>query len=90
MSKFLTPRFVIALLVLALFGGAIIVMSFFSVPEQNQEVVIQLVGGVNALAGLVIGHYFGSMSREGPPQEVSVVNPPNDPVHTDDIKGGAA
>lgn len=52
-------RFLLALVVLALFAGAIIVMSFFVVPEANREVVVQLVGGVNTLAGMVIGYYFG-------------------------------
>ena len=54
-------RFLLALLVLALFGGAIVVMSFFVVPEANREVVIQLIGGINSLAGMVIGFYFGKM-----------------------------
>ena len=63
----LTPavaRFLLALLVLALFGGAIIVMSFFVVPEQNRDAVIQLVGGVNMLAGIVIGYYFRMPGRQ--------------------------
>lgn len=57
-------RFLIALLVLALFGGAIIVMSFIVVPDVNRDAVIQLVGGVNTLAGLVIGYYFGKSAGE--------------------------
>lgn len=80
-SNLMTPRFLIALLVLSLFAGSIIVMSFFSVPEANQEVVIQLVGGVNALAGLVIGHYFGSMSRADHAVPVTVENPPSEPAN---------
>lgn len=52
-------RFFLALVVLALFAGAVIVMSFIVVPEQNREVVIQLIGGINSLAGMVIGYYFG-------------------------------
>lgn len=51
-------RFLLAMFVLALFGGAIVVMSFFVVPTENKDAVIQLVGGVNALAGMVIGYYF--------------------------------
>lgn len=54
-------RFLLALIVLALFGGAIVVMSFFVVPEANREVVIQLIGGINSLAGMVVGFYFGKM-----------------------------
>jgi len=52
-------RFLLAFVVLALFGGAVIVMSFFVVPEQNREVVVQLIGGINSLTGMVIGYYFG-------------------------------
>lgn len=52
-------RFLLALVVLGLFAGAVVVMSFFIVPEQNREVVVQLVGGINTLAGMVIGYYFG-------------------------------
>lgn len=65
MTWLTTPlvRFLLALLVLALFGGAIIVMSFFVVPEANREVVIQLIGGINSLAGMVVGFYFGKMAN---------------------------
>lgn len=59
-------RFVIALLVLALFGGAVVVMTFVIVPPENRDAVIQLIGGVNTLAGLVIGYYFGKASAEPP------------------------
>lgn len=77
-------RFLLALMVLAMFGGAIIVMSFFVVPEQNREVVIQLVGGINTLAGLVIGYYFGSTARrDDVPAQVEVTNPPDRPVPVD-------
>lgn len=65
--NWLTPpliRFMLALIVLALFGGAIVVMSFFVVPDANREVVIQLIGGINSLAGMVIGFYFGKMSAK--------------------------
>ena len=51
-------RFLIALLVLALFGGAVIVMTFVAIPADNRDSIIQLVGGVNTLAGLVVGYYF--------------------------------
>lgn len=61
-------RFLIALLILAMFGGAIIVLTFIVVPEVNRDAIIQLVGGVNTLAGLVIGFYFGkSASEDRPP-----------------------
>lgn len=84
LRNLLTARFIIALLVMALFGGAIIVMSFFVIPEQNIEVVIQLVGGVNTLAGLVIGFYFGSMAQGEGPQDVHVTNDRADPVPTEE------
>lgn len=51
-------RFLVALLVLAMFAGAIVVMSFLIVPPENRDAVIQLVGGVNTLAGMVVGFYF--------------------------------
>ncbi|AKM09887.1 hypothetical protein [Croceicoccus naphthovorans] len=73
-------RFLLALVVLALFGGAVIVMSFFVVPEQNREVVVQLIGGINSLAGMVIGFYFG---RADNPNEVKVTNDPAHPVPVD-------
>lgn len=58
-------RFLIALLVLALFGGAIVVMTFQQVQQENRDAIIQLVGGINTLAGLVIGFYFGKSVSEG-------------------------
>jgi NADH:ubiquinone oxidoreductase subunit D len=60
-------RFLIALLVLALFAGAVIIMTFVIVPPENRDAVIQLVGGVNTLAGLVIGYYFGKAVAEAAP-----------------------
>lgn len=51
-------RFVIAGVVLAMNAGALVIMSFFEVPEVNHDVVIQLVGGINTLSGLIIGRYF--------------------------------
>lgn len=71
-------RFLLALVVLAMFAGAVIVMSFFVVPEQNREVVVQLVGGINTLAGMVIGYYFGR--TDGDLQQVEVTNTPRNPV----------
>src|SRR3546814_12205839 len=52
-------RFLIALLVLALFGGAVILTTFVAIPTDNRDSIIELVGGINARAGLVIGFYFG-------------------------------
>lgn len=60
-------RFLIALLILALFGGSIIILTFVIVPEVNRDAIIQLVGGVNTLAGLVIGFYFGKSAGEDKP-----------------------
>lgn len=60
-------RFLIALLILALFGGSIIILTFVIVPEVNKDAIIQLVGGVNTLAGLVIGFYFGKSAGEDRP-----------------------
>jgi hypothetical protein len=62
--NWLTPsliRFLLAGLVLALFGGALVILSFVLIPEPNRDVVIQLVGGINSLAGMVIGFYFGKL-----------------------------
>jgi len=80
-----TERLFIGLLVLAMFAGALIIMTFFTIPDQNRDVVIQLVGGVNTLAGLVIGYYFGSTSKNDNPvdtQPVTVTNTKANPVPT--------
>lgn len=76
---------------LLLFGGALVIMSFFLIPEDNREVVVQLVGGVNTLAGLVIGYYFGSSARaDDGPTEVTVANTPEKPVPVEEgeVEGG--
>lgn len=77
-------RFAISLLILALFGGAIIVLTFIVVPDVNRDAIIQLVGGVNTLAGLVVGFYFGKSAGDDRPTDVRVTNPPTDPVPTID------
>jgi len=68
-------RFVVALIILALFGGAIVVLTFIVVPEVNRDAIIQLVGGVNTLAGLVIGFYFGKSAGEDKPMPVEIQQP---------------
>ena len=73
-------RFLIALLILAMFGGAIIVLTFIVVPEVNRDAIIQLVGGVNTLAGLVIGFYFGTSASEDKPTTVEIQQPPGSAV----------
>lgn len=67
MELFKSERFLLAIFVMALFGGSIVIMSFFEIPKDNMEVVIQLVGGVNMLAGIVIGKYFNNRDK-GTPQ----------------------
>lgn len=51
-------RFIIGLMVMALFGGASIVLTFVVIPDANKDAIIQLIGGINALAGMVAGFYF--------------------------------
>lgn len=68
-------RFVVALIILALFGGAIVVLTFIVVPDVNRDAIIQLVGGVNTLAGLVIGFYFGKSAGEDKPVPVEIQQP---------------
>lgn len=73
-------RFVVAVFILALFGGAIIVLTFIVVPDVNRDAIIQLVGGVNTLAGMVIGFYFGKSAGEDKPQPVVIEQPAGVPV----------
>ena len=67
--NYAAQRFLIAVFVLCLFGGAIVVMSFITVPDANRDAIIQLIGGVNMLAGLVVGRYFGQRSALDKPDE---------------------
>lgn len=73
-------RFVVALLILALFGGAIVVLTFIVVPDVNRDAIIQLVGGVNTLAGLVVGFYFGKSAGDDKPVPVVIEQPMGAPV----------
>lgn len=73
-------RFVVAVFILSLFGGAIIVLTFIVVPDVNRDAIIQLVGGVNTLAGMVIGFYFGKSAGEDKPQPVVIQQPAGTPV----------
>lgn len=73
-------RFAVALIILALFGGSIVVLTFIVVPEVNRDAIIQLVGGVNTLAGLVIGFYFGKSAGEDKPVPVEIQQPAGNAV----------
>jgi hypothetical protein len=53
-------RFVVALLLIALFGGAAVVLSFRDIPEGNREIIAQVVAGLNTLTGAVVGWYFSA------------------------------
>lgn len=75
-----TQRFAVALLILGLFGGSIIVLTFIVVPDVNRDAIIQLVGGVNTLAGMVVGYYFGKSAGEDKPQPVEIQQPSGNPV----------
>lgn len=57
-------RFFIAFVVLGLFAAALAAMTFALIPEHNRDAVIQLIGGINTLAGLVIGFYFGKSAGD--------------------------
>lgn len=66
-------RLLLSMFVLALFGGSIIIMSFFDIPEKNRDVVFQLTGGINTIAGMVIGWYFrATMNTDRPKDEEEV------------------
>jgi hypothetical protein len=58
-------QFVIGLIVMAMFGGAFAILTFYPFPENNHDSLIQLVGGLNALAGMVIAFYFGKSVGDG-------------------------
>lgn len=85
-------RFALALIVIALLASAVVIMSFVVVPDSNREVIVQLIGNVGTLAGLVIGYYFGSTAKhddqkpdlaeytEANPMPTKVVNHPEQPV----------
>lgn len=59
----LTPenrRFLIAVLLISLFGGAAVILSFRDIPEGNREIIAQVVAGLNTLTGAVVGWYFSA------------------------------
>ncbi len=74
-------RYSLALIVIGLLAGAVGIMSFFVVPDSNREVIVQLIGNVGTLAGVVVGYYFGSTAKSDERRtKVEVVNSPDQPV----------
>jgi len=53
-------RIVFGLAVIALLGAALAALVFRSLPAENNDAIMLLVGGINTLAATVIGYYFGS------------------------------
>jgi hypothetical protein len=63
-------RFVIALIVLLLYGGALIILSLVGIEDKNRDAVLQLVGGIVTLAAMAFGYYFGkSVGDDGRGEE---------------------
>lgn len=53
-------RFIFGFSVLAMLAGLIVALIYKPIPEGNDNSLVQLVGTMSTLAGLVIGYYFGS------------------------------
>lgn len=55
-----TVRVVVGLLVLLMLAALIAALIYVPIPASNENTLVQLVGTMSTLAGLVVGYYFGS------------------------------
>lgn len=80
-------RVVVGLLVLLMLAGLIAALIYVPIPASNENTLVQLVGTMSTLAGLVVGYYFGSSDGSRRKTEMLGVQPeqatgkPGDPVH---------
>lgn len=58
-------RDILALLVVLLFGAALVALFFVGVPGENKEQVIFMLGQAAGLAALVLGSYFSAGKDDG-------------------------
>jgi hypothetical protein len=89
-------RFVIGLLTMATAIGGFAALFFIAIPRGNENAIMFALGAVFGWAGAVVASEYGAtttgrkvaeqavrtMERQSlaEPQQVQVVNPPNDPV----------
>lgn len=82
-------RVVVGLLVLLMLAGLIAALIYVPIPASNENTLVQLVGTMSTLAGLVVGYYFGSSDGSRRKTEMLGVQPeqatgkPSDPVHVE-------
>lgn len=82
-------RLIFGTAVLVMLTGLIAALVYIPIPTGNENTLVQLVGTMSTLAGLVIGYYFGS--SEGSVRKTEILGQrteqatgrPDDPVHVE-------
>lgn len=80
-------RLAFGIAVMILFGAALFALVKFQLPDANNDAIMLLVGGINTLAAMVVGYYFGSSDGSKAKTAMMSSKPdgtPEDPVHVDD------
>lgn len=82
-------RAAFGLLVLLMLAALIAALVYIPIPGPNENTLVQLVGTMSTLAGLVVGYYFGSSDGSRRKTEMLGSQPeqatgkPGDPVHVE-------
>lgn len=82
-------RFVFGLIVLLILAGITIALIYLPIPEGNENALVQLVGTLSTLTGLVIGYYFGSSDGSSKKTDLllekqqQATGKPDDPIHVE-------
>ncbi len=86
--RFLSPqtaRFILALLALGMAQYVMMRLMGVEIRASNRDALLLALGIVLGLSKDAFGYYFGSTARnDETPQETRIVNPPSDPVPTQD------
>lgn len=72
--------FILMILIAIGFFGLMLVLAFHSVPTENKDTLVTMLGDLGAAFGMVVGYYFGSSIGKGAANSPTPTSPVSAPT----------